>query len=72
MDLLDIDSLFPQLVLALGLALVAGNGLALVQHYRGQQRTDPDRPVHQGRAWFLIAVGIILTVWGALTLVTRS
>ncbi len=72
MDIFDIDSLFPQLVLALGLALLAGNGLALVQHYRGKRPADVERKLHLGRAWFLIGVGVILSTWGAVTLATRA
>ena len=70
MDLFDIDTLFPQLVTALGLALIAGNGFALVQHYRGKLVTEGDGQIRQGRACFLIVIGAVLTGWGALTLLS--
>jgi len=69
-DLFDIETLFPQLVAALGFALIAGNGLALVQHYRGKLVVEGDGQIRKGRAWFLIGVGVILTIWGAVTLFT--
>jgi len=68
-DLFDFDNLLPELVLALGLALLIGNGLAWWKHRRGETPKDvPDAVYRSGRVLFLIAVGVLLTVWGAVTL----
>ena len=66
MDVFDIESLFPQLVLALGTALALGNGWALYQSYRG--RSPEEGELYKGRAWFLLLVGVVIGVWGAISL----
>ena len=69
MDLFDINSLFPQLVLALGAALVGGNGLALWHHRQGR-RPEGLGPLRVGRARWLVLVGLVMVVWGLGTLIT--
>ncbi|MDH3540760.1 MAG: hypothetical protein OEP52_12225 [Acidimicrobiia bacterium] len=69
MDLFDINSLFPQLVLALGAALVGGNGLALWHHRQGR-RPQGLGELRVGRARWLIAVGLIMAGWALATLLT--
>jgi len=68
-DLFDINSLFPQLVLALGAALVGGNGLALWHHRQGR-RPQGLGELRVGRARWLIAVGLIMAGWALATLLT--
>lgn len=67
MDPFDIQALFPQLVLALGAALVGGNGLALWHHRKGK-RPDDLGELRVGRARWLIIVGAVMMVWGMATL----
>lgn len=68
-DIFDFDSLLPQLVLALGLALIIGNGLAWWKHRRGEApREVPDAQYRPGRVTFLIVVGIVLTTWASISL----
>ena len=69
MDVFDIQALFPQLVLALGAALVGGNGLALWHERRGSRPAEAP-PLRTGRAWFLMAIGLIMAAWGLATLIT--
>lgn len=69
MDLFDINSLFPQLVLALGAALVGGNGLALWHERRGR-RPEGLGELRVGRARWLIVVGLVMMASGIATLVT--
>ncbi|MEE8490669.1 MAG: hypothetical protein V3S60_03430 [Acidimicrobiia bacterium] len=69
MDLFDIQALFPELVLALGAALVGGNGLALWQERRGNRPAGAPQ-LRAGRARFLMAVGLVMAVWGLATLIT--
>jgi hypothetical protein len=70
-DLFDFENLLPELILALGLALLLGNGLAWWRHRHGETPKDvPDAAYRPGRVRFLMVVGLVLTVWGAATLFT--
>lgn len=68
-DLFDINSLFPQLVLALGAALVGGNGMALWHDRRGK-RPEGLGELRVGRARWLVVVGLIMAGWALATLLT--
>ncbi len=68
-DLFDINARFPQLVLALGAALVGGNGLAL-WHNRAGRRPEGMGPLRIGRARWLVIVGLMMAGWGLATLVS--
>lgn len=70
-DIFDFENLLPQLILALGLALLIGNGLAWWKHRRGEAPKDvPDAQYRPGRVGFLMVVGLVLTIWGSITLFT--
>lgn len=69
-DLFDIDRLLPELVLALGLALLIGNGFAWWKHRKGEiPEGVPDASYRQGRVRWMMAVGFLLTLWGAVSLI---
>lgn len=68
-DFFNLNELLAQLVLALGAALVVGNGYALVQARRGNKPKGMEGEIHRGRAWWLIAVGLLIAVWGLASLV---
>lgn len=68
---MDIESLFPQLILALGLALLIGNGLAWWKHRQGETPKGVENARYRpGRVIFLVIVGALLTIWGGATLFT--
>lgn len=70
-DLFDFENLLPELILALGLALLIGNGLAWWKHRRGETPEGiEDAQYRPGRVAFLSVVGAVLTIWGAVTLFT--
>lgn len=70
-DLFDFENLLPELILALGLALLIGNGLAWWKHRRGETPEGvEDAQYRPGRVAFLSVVGAVLAVWGAVTLFT--
>jgi len=70
-DLLDFENLLPQLILALGLALLIGNGLAWWKHRRGEAPKGLEEAQYRpGRVAFLSLVGLLLTIWGAASLLT--
>jgi hypothetical protein len=64
-DIFGLESLFPLMVLAMGLAMVLGNGLAIVKNRRGEKPKGVEGEFRPGRAWFLGLVGTVLAVWGA-------
>lgn len=70
-ELFDFENLLPELILAIGLALLIGNGLAWLKNRRGETPDGvSDAVFRPGRAAFLMVVGVVLSVWGSVTLFT--
>ena len=70
-EFLDIQNLLPELILGLGLALLVGNGIAWWRHRQGQVPEGIEEAQYRpGRVRFLLIVGLIMTVWGAVSLLT--
>lgn len=68
-DFLDFDNLFPELILAIGLALLVGNGLAWWKYRKGESPKGVDNArFRPGRVAFLSLIGVLLTVWAGATL----
>ncbi|MFQ5966085.1 MAG: hypothetical protein ACE5MI_00575 [Acidimicrobiia bacterium] len=67
-NLLGLDTLIAQVVLALGLALLAGNGWAWMQHRRGKRPAGAQGEFRRNRVLFLLIVGVVLAVWGLASL----
>ncbi len=68
-DFLDFENLLPELIVGLGLALIIGNGLAWWRHRRGEvPKGVTDASYRPGRVAFLMVVGVVMTVWGAVSL----
>jgi hypothetical protein len=70
MDIFDVDTFFAQIALALGGALIVGNGYALVMARRGVRPAQAQGELRHGRAWFLISVGALIALWGLASLWT--
>ncbi|MGI8807072.1 MAG: hypothetical protein ACR2KK_04395 [Acidimicrobiales bacterium] len=63
------DDLLPYLVLALGAALVFGNGMALVRPHKEARDGELARaPV--GRSAVMIGIGLVASIWALASLVT--
>jgi hypothetical protein len=63
------EDLLPYLVLALGAALVFGNGMALVRPPKQVKEGELTRaPV--GRSAVMIAIGLVAAVWALASLVS--
>ena len=63
------DNLLPYLVLALGAALVFGNGLALVRPPKEAREGGLARaPV--GRSAVMIGIGLVAAIWALASLLT--
>ncbi len=69
-QLFDVDLLVKQIALAFGAAMVLGNGFAIIQHHRGVAPKEAAGEFRTGRAWWLLAVGLVITVWGAASLLS--
>jgi hypothetical protein len=70
-ELFDIENLLPELVVGLGLALIVGNGLAWWKHRRGEVPAQVEGAQYRtGRVVFLVLVGVLMTIWGTVSLVT--
>lgn len=67
-DIFDLNRLAVLMLLAIGLALIAGNGFAIVQARRGVKPKDEEGEFRPARAWWLLAVGVVMTVWGLASL----
>lgn len=69
-ELLGLDDLLAQFILAVGAAMVLGNGFAIYQHQRGRHPVEATGEFRTVRAWWLLAVGLLITVWGTGSLLT--
>ena len=68
-EILDLDQLIVLMVLAIGLAMLAGNGFAVWQHRKGNKPKGEEGEFRSARAYWLIAIGLIMTIWGAVSLI---
>jgi len=69
-DILGLDILATQMILAIGLALVAGNCWAVVRHLRGRPPPGARGPFRPQRAAFFITVGALMVIWSLASLLT--
>ncbi len=69
MDIFNVNELLAQLMLAVGAALVLGNGYALFVARRGVTPKGMEGDLRRGRAWWLVLVGLVITVWAGVSLI---
>lgn len=70
-ELLGLDDLLAQMILAVGAAMVIGNGFAIYQHARGKGPKGESGEFRAARAWWFVAVGLLITLWGTASLLTK-
>jgi hypothetical protein len=70
-DVLGLDALLGQFVVALGGALVLGNGYAIYKARRGEAPKGEEGEFRAGRAWWLFGVGVVILIWGLVSLLAR-
>lgn len=68
-ELLGLNDLLAQIVLAIGAAMVLGNGAAVWMHSTGRRPKKAEGEFRPVRAWWLLGVGAVITVWGIASLV---
>ena len=73
LDFIGVDTLLAELTLALGSALILGNGLAFYKASRGEkpEGAEAGSEFRTGRALFLIGAGALMTAWGIASIVSR-
>ena len=64
------EDLFAWLTLALGAAMVAGNGLALVRPPEAKRNDDDLERAPIGRAIVYMVIGAVAAIWGLATLIS--
>ena len=69
-DILGLDSLLAQLILALGLAMVLGNGYAIYMNRQGKAPEKATGEFRAARAYWLLGVGALIALWGGISLAT--
>ncbi len=67
-DVLGLNALLAQMILAVGAAMVLGNGYAIYQSKRGRGPENLEGAFRPSRAWWLLGVGALITVWGSASL----
>ncbi|NIO58612.1 MAG: hypothetical protein GTO33_04525, partial [Acidobacteria bacterium] len=61
-EVLGLDSLLAQLVLAIGGAMILGNGFAIYQHRQGNVPKGAQGVFRASRAWWLLGVGVVIAL----------
>ncbi|NND85124.1 MAG: hypothetical protein HKN46_08245 [Acidimicrobiia bacterium] len=70
MDILGLDSLFAEMLLGVGLAMVIGNGFAWWKHRREETPDFEGAQFRPGRVIFLGSIGLFIATWAGITLLT--
>lgn len=69
-ELLGLDDLLAQFTLAVGAAMVLGNGAAIWMNARGKTPEKAEGEFRKNRAWWLLGVGVLIAAWGIASLVS--
>lgn len=67
---LDLSLLVKQIALAFGAAMVLGNLYAIIQNHRGITPKGETGEFRAVRAYWLLAVGALISIWGAASLLS--
>ncbi len=70
-ELLGLDDLLAQFILAVGAAMVLGNGFALYKARKGERPKDSEGELRKGRAWWLLGAGLLIAFWGFASLLSQ-
>ena len=67
--MLGLDALLAQMILAVGGAMVLGNGYAIYMNRRGRAPARAEGEFRAARAYWLLGVGALITAWGIASLI---
>lgn len=67
-DIFNLGLLIKQLAFAFGLAMVIGNAYAVYKHRRDEKPKGEEGEFRPGRAYWLLGVGVLIALWGGLSL----
>jgi hypothetical protein len=68
-ELLGLDDLLALFTLAVGAAMVLGNGAAIWMHSQGKTPKKAEGEFRSSRAWWLLGVGVLIAAWGVASLI---
>ncbi len=73
LDFIGVDTLLAELTVALGLAVLIGNGLAFYKASRGErpEGVEESAEFRPQRALFLMAAGALIATWGLASIFSR-
>ena len=63
-EILGLDILVTQMILAIGLALLAGNAWATFRHLKGRPPPGQRGSFRPRRVGFLMVAGAMMVIWG--------
>ncbi len=69
MDILGLDTLFAEMLLGVGLAMLIGNGFAWWKHRRNETPDFEGAQFRPGRVVFLGGIGLFIAIWAGLSLI---
>lgn len=69
-EILGLDILIAQMILAIGLALVAGNAWATIRHLQGRPPPGRRGDFRPRRVSFLVLAGTLMVIWGIASLLS--
>lgn len=71
-EILGFDSLFAEMILGIGVALILGNAWAYRQYRKGvrPEGIEADAPFNTGRVIWLSVIGVLMSAWGGLSVFT--
>ncbi|MCQ3803746.1 MAG: hypothetical protein OXC98_10165 [bacterium] len=69
-EILGLDILVTQMILAIGLALLAGNAWATFRHLKGQPPPGQRGGFRPKRAAFMMAAGILMVTWSLVSMLS--
>jgi uncharacterized iron-regulated membrane protein len=69
-DVLGLDALLAQMILAVGGAMVLGSGYAIYMHRRGRAPAHAEGEFRATRTYWLLGVGVLISAWGIASLIT--
>lgn len=73
LDFIGVDTLLAELTIALGLAVLIGNGLAFYKARKGERPggVGEEAQFRPSRAIFLMGAGLVITIWGIGSILSR-